>query len=163
MRKNILWILVILLLILTLISCSSSSGSVADTMTVTISDPSGTATTAYTEHYYSEGQAHFDPYLISYSTSSYTTIYLFSYTPWTMIEIQIKGNTPGSFPVNATDTSIFYQTDNQYLISQNVGTITLQSIGNVGDKISGSYEAVFTSGTSTNISGYFSVTRELSN
>jgi hypothetical protein len=83
--------------------------------------------------------------------------------------VKIIGNTPGSYSTGREyiGNDISYDTNNQpytSIFSNTSGTITLSSIGNVGDKITGTFDAVVSRLTNTNdtlrISGLFSVTRD---
>jgi hypothetical protein len=83
----------------------------------------------------------------------------------------VEGNTPQSYPTGVATlaNSIAYNIyDTHYLsytslFSDTSGTITLSSIGNPGEKITGTFDAVVTLLTNTFdtlcISGTFSVTR----
>ena len=181
MRKNILWILVCIMLPIALSGCGSGGNSdedvanTADTMTVTISGTSGTVTTTYTEGSYNS-HGNFDTDLISYVTASNNTqIELHSGESntqgSTIINIAVAGNTPQSYPTgiatpeNCITYDIYYTHYQSYtsLFSGTSGTITLSSMGNVGEKITGTFDAVVSLLTNTSdtlrISGTFSMTR----
>jgi len=140
-------------------------------MTVTISGPSGTTTTTYVEGTYN-AQSYLDPDLSSFGTSSFTRIDLTSQvsaTQLTSLKIFVLGNTAQSYPTGAGHSlsAIFYETNNQSydsVISSTSGTVTLSSIGNVGDKVTGTFDAVVSLLTNTydtvRISGIFSVMRD---
>ena len=178
MGKNIVWVVACLMLTIALFACGggvSSDPVVADTMTVTISSPSGTVTKTYTEGTYN-AQGHLDPDLGSYvSALNNTQIELHSGGSNTQgamsIGISVEGNTPQSYPTGVSTPAnvITYGIyDTHYLsytslFSSTSGTITLSSIGNPGEKITGAFDSVVTLLTNTSdtlrISGTFSVTR----
>jgi hypothetical protein len=157
-----------ILLAVALYGCGGGdSGSSADTMTVTISGPSGTTTTTYVEGTYN-AQGYLDPDLSSFVTTSLTRIDLISQvssTQPTGVKITVLGATAQTYP--AGQSAIFYYTNNQSydsLISNTSCTVTLSSIGNVGEKITGTFDAVVSLLTNTydtvRISGTFSVMRD---
>jgi hypothetical protein len=178
MRRNLVWIVVCLMLTIALFACGGDGSSdpvAADTMTVIISGPSGTVTKTYTEGTYN-AQGHLDPDLGSYVTTlNNTQIELHSggsnTQGSTIINITVEGNTAQSYPtgVSTPANDITYQIyDAHYLsytslFSNTSGTITLSSVGNPGDKITGTFDAVVSLLTNTSdtlrISGTFSVTR----
>jgi hypothetical protein len=181
MIKNIVWVVVCLMLTIALFACGGGGSSdpvAADTMTVTISGPSGPATTTFTEGSYSttsSGHSFLNPNLSAYVTAiNETNIELLywdgvSLGTTVIINMRVNGNTPGLYPTGAANpaTTISYDANNQsYLsfISSPSGTITLSSIGNVGDKIIGTFDAVVTLLSTTSdtlrLSGSFSVTRD---
>jgi hypothetical protein len=111
--------------------------------------------------------------LYSYVTAINTTVIALqsgeSYTQRTLINITINGNTPQSYPIDLLANNpidIFYETNNgtyATIFSNPSGTITISSIGNVGEKITGSFDAIATHMSYTDtirISGTFSVTRD---
>lgn len=182
MKKNILWVVVCLTLTIALLACGGGGSSdpvASDKMTATISGPTGTETTTFTEGSYSTdsaGHSFLNPSLIAYTTASNETNIELLY--WdgvslgttVIINMRVNGNTPGLYPtggyVNPVN-SIAYETNNQSYISafsSTTGTITLSSIGNVGEKITGAFDTVVTLLTNTfdtlRLSGTFSVTRD---
>ena len=180
MRKGIMRVVCTYVLI-GLAACSgggssSGGGSAADTMIVTITDQSTSVTTTYTEAGFNT-YGYLDPNLSSHVTTSADTWVLLS-TGSTgssidlSINIAVRGNTPGSYPTGTTASSTFisyttYTTGIQSYNSQkssSTGTITLTSVGNVGEMITGSFDAIVTHisyPTDTRgISGTFSVKRE---
>jgi hypothetical protein len=177
MRKNILLTVIGMMFTIFLFSCGggSSDGSAPDTMTVTISGPTGTTTTTYSEGTYNS-QGTLDPNLISYVThSNETRIELHNsmtiYPQFVSIGIIINSNTPQSYPLcNPPTNSVSYSAYHQSYISIDsnpCGTVTISSIGNVGDKITGTFDVSLislTSSTNTSdtvkISGSFNVTRD---
>jgi hypothetical protein len=183
MSKNIICaILFILLTIASSSGCGSSSGNRSpDTMTVTISSPSGSATTTtYTEGSYSTnstGNSGPNPDLSSYITaSSMTNIELhywdgISSGTTVALVMSINGNTPGSYPVDPgyVNSSVMYSSNGipyDNLLSNTSGTIILSTVGNVGENITGTFDAEVVSLLATNttdtlrISGSFSITRD---
>ena len=88
------------------------------------------------------------------------------------INIDVNGNTAQSYNTGGGDftSNISYETYNpssqsyMSMFSSTNGTITLSSIGNVGEKINGTFDAIVASVTNTSdilkISGTFSVTRD---
>jgi hypothetical protein len=180
-KMKILWPAINILIAIALSACSGGSSSggaitnTADTMTVTISGPSGTVTKTYTEGSYNS-QGNLDPDLTSYITASNNTqIELHSggsNTPGsTIINISVEGNTAQLYPTGIANpaNSILYEIyDTHYnsytsLFSSTSGTITLSTVGNVGGKITGTFDAVVSLLTNTadtlTISGTFNVTR----
>ncbi len=147
---------------------TSAGGGVADTMTATVSG----VTTTYTEGTYNT-QGFLDPDMSSFATTSNTFISLCSgvssITCTTLVNISIRGNTPQSYPTGTTNspTQITYSTNNQTyssIYSSTIGTVTLSSVGNIGEKITGTFDAVVTnmsnSSDTLGISGTFSVERD---
>ena len=176
MSKNIVWPMVCMSMIFTiaLFGCGGGtsdviSGAVApDTMTVTISGPSGTVTKTYTKGS-SDTQGHVNPAMISYVSPANTTIIDLADVSTTQVDrmtIVVSGTAPQSYSVDSANSLIttFYE-NNTYssTFSSPSGTVTLSSIGNVGEKINGTFDATVTSDTNTSdtlkISGTFSVTR----
>lgn len=181
MRKGIM-LIVCMLVMIGSAACSgggggsSSGGGTGDTMTVTLTDQSTAVTTTYTEAGFNT-YGYLDPNLSSHVTTSSDTWVLLS-TGATgssidlSINIAVRGNTPGSYPTGTTPSSTFisyttYTTGIQSYNSQNsnsTGTITLTSVGNVGEMITGSFDAIvahISYPTNTRgISGTFSVKRE---
>jgi hypothetical protein len=157
----------ILILSFALSACSDggTSGS-ADMMTISVSSPTGTVTSSYTEG----SQGNLTPYLSSDVTATHIYIALVTdphdMNSSTNVSIAAIGdNTPQSYSLGSNSPSwIACHINNQsYLnvLSSPSGTITISSIGNMGEKITGTFDAVVTSTSSTlNISGTFSVTRD---
>lgn len=183
MRKNIVWAVSLILIIIALSGCSgvSSGDSARDTMSVTISSPTGaTTTTTYTEGTYSTnstGYSFLNPNVFAYIDAFNVTTIRLQYwdgvstgSPYnTIIHMQIIGNTPGLYPSGDRymGNDISCDTNDQpytSIFSNTSGTITLSGVGNVGDKITGTFDAVVSRLTNTNdtlrISGSFSVTRD---
>ena len=181
MKKNIVWVgLYLLITIVSSGGCGSSSGgSEPDTMAVTISSPQGIATTTtYTEGSYSTnsaGNSFLNPNLNAYITaSSENNIELHywdgvSLGTTVVIVMHVNGNTPGIYPVDPgyVNSSIMYSSNGKSydnLNSSTSGTITLSNVGNVGDKITGTLDAIVSVVTDTSdtlrISGSFSITRD---
>ena len=107
MQKKIVWVvLYILITIASFGGCGSSpGGSTRDTMTVTISSPSGTATTrTYEEGSYSTNAID-SSYLNAYITALNETQIEFHY--WdgvsvgstVILNMHVIGSTPGLYPV----------------------------------------------------------------
>jgi hypothetical protein len=179
MKKGIVWVVFCMMVAVGLVACTgggggdSGSGS-ADTMTVA---EQGGAGVTYTEGPYNSF-GYLDPGLYSdVSASGNTYVALCSnVTPSgndatcaTIVNISIKGNAPGSYPTGTTGSpaQISYQTNHKLYLSVysgTTGTITLSSVGNVGEKITGTFDALVTNLTNTNdtlgISGTFSVKRD---
>jgi hypothetical protein len=122
-------------------------------------------------------QGHLDPNLISYVTaSSNTQIELHSGESntqgSTIISIAVDNKTPQSYPTGIatpvnTITYEYYDTHYQSytsLFSSTSGTITLSSVGNTGEKITGTFDAVVSLLTNTSdtlkISGSINITRD---
>jgi hypothetical protein len=188
MKNKIARSLVFALFTIVLLSCSgkdNSGGSItSDTMTVTVTDLSSTLTSIFTEGSYTtspQGFSYIDPSLDSYVTpANKLGIELRSGmslsnapAPREAIIIGIDGNATGTYSIDATGLSyISYLINDQlyasYFSSSPSGTIVISSIGNVGEKITGSFDALVTRGSLTpsagnadtrTISGTFSVTR----
>jgi hypothetical protein len=179
MRKNFVWSGAFLIFTIALFACGSGSSDpvAADTMTVTVSGPSGSMTKTYTKGTNST-LGHPDPDLYFYVTASIsprTGIELHTTQGDMFLVMSITGNvasvgsnTPQSYPTGFTTpgntiTYSGYDTNHiEYssLFSSTSGTITISSIGNAGDKIAGTFDAVVTDTTNTlRVSGTFSVTR----
>ena len=178
MRKNIVWTVLCIIVTIALLGCGgeSSGGSAPDTITITISGQSGTVTKTFAEGSYNS-QGRLDPYLISFvTTSNGTSIQLYSGLTNTYgsmaLGIMISANTLGSYQTGGTMSWAYVEYgffDPSYegyssVISSTTGTVTLSSIGNVGEKISGSLDVVVTHLTNTfntlRIAGTFNVTRD---
>jgi hypothetical protein len=177
MRKNFVWPMVCMSMIFTiaLFGCGGGGTSnaisgavVPDTMTVTISGPSGTVTKTYTKGSY-DTQGHLNPDMISYVSPSNTTIIELadvSTTQVDRVDIVVFGTTPQSYPIDSSNsllTAVYVNNVYTSMFSSPSGTVTLSSIGNVGEKINGTFDATVTSDTNASdtlkISGTFSVTR----
>jgi hypothetical protein len=179
MKNSLVLIAFCMLVAVGLVACGGGGGGsctgCADTMTVAVS---GSAPITYTEGPYNSF-GYLDPSLSSFVTpSGNTSVSLCSgVTPSgtsatcdTLISISIKGNTPQSYPTGTTGTptQISYRTNNQTyssVSSSTTGTITLSSVGNnVGEKITGTFDAMVTnmsnSSDTLGISGTFSVKRD---
>jgi hypothetical protein len=85
--------------------------------------------------------------------------------------MSINGNTPGSYPVDPgyVNSSVMYSSNGipyDNLLSNTSGTIILSTVGNVGENITGTFDAEVVSLLATNttdtlrISGSFSITRD---
>ena len=181
MIKNIVWAMLNMLAVIALSGCGdgSSGGSVPDTMTVTISSPSGTVTTTYTEGSYSTnslGNSFLNPNLNAYITAFNETQIEFHY--WdgvsvgstVILNMHIIGNTAGLYPVDPgfINSSILYSSNGpayDNLRSSTSGTIILSAVGNVGEYIAGTFDAEVVSLLETNttdtlrITGSFRITR----
>jgi hypothetical protein len=135
---------------------TSSGGPGTGTMTVSIVSQ---GTTTY------NGNAS-DPWLAS-SVSSGTLTELWSgftgsdYT--TQVYIVTSGTTTGSYPITGSTWVEYINNSKTYLSSS--GTVTLTSVGTVGEPVAGSFQAVVSLVTDTTntlgISGTFSVIRIL--
>ena len=177
MKKNIMWMILYISFTIALSGCGGgASGDLdPDTITLTVSGPSGTLTTTYIEGTYN-AQGKLDPNLLSYMTASNDThIQLQSGLPWAsgssgiwiaFFDNKAQAYSTGGFPYDGFLDYDFYDTNNNHytsLYSTESGTITLSSIGNVGDKISGTFNVPVTNPTNTSetlkLSGSFSVTR----
>ena len=177
MRKNIVWtVLYVLITVASSGGCGSSSGdSARDTMTVTISSPSGTTITrTYEEGSYSSN----NPYLRAYITALNKTQIEFHYWDGVsvgsteVLNIYVMGNTPGLYPVDPgyINSSIMYSSSNgpayDNLLSSTTGTIILSAVGNVGENITGTFDAEVVGLLATNttdtlrLTGSFRITRE---
>lgn len=180
---KILWILVCLLFSIALIACSGarSDGGVAndpDTMTVTVSGPSGIKTTTYTEtddSFNSQGDP--DPLLHSYLTASLSTRILLRSgsrkRDLMLLSMSVYGDTPQVYTIcgltsrGHVDYAISGYENEHYAASMSTdacGTITLLQVGNVGEKITGEFDVVVSrtpdAAETRGLSGTFSVTRE---
>jgi hypothetical protein len=169
--------LLVLISVLTLLSACGGDGSTggnsaASTMTVTIGG-GGTAT-------YTEGPinnlGYYDPSFSGDSAAGQGTLITMcsgvtgavSAGCNVLINIRTSDLIPGGYTIAGgtnTTTYFMYMTQGQYydsLVSK--GTITLTSVGGVGEPITGSFQAVLglrSSGTPTiGISGTFSVLRD---
>lgn len=180
MKKGIVGVVLCLVVAVGLVACGGGGGSgsctgCADTMSVSVA---GNTAVTYTEGQYN-AYGYLDPSLNSDVTSSGNTFVALSsgITPSgtsttcaTLVNISIKGNTPGSYPTGTlgSPAQITYRNNNNetYLsvISNVTGTITLSSVGNVGEKVVGTFDAVVTSWPTPSdtfaISGTFSVKRD---
>ena len=180
MIKKQLWsVLAVAILTALMGSCSGSSGggagaSTASTMTVT----AGSSTTTYTDGPVNDA-GYYDP---SFSADCYPT-------PRTLItmcsgeaggasgctkliNVSAFGTTPGSYTVNVGGTAetgsptyVSYSLNNSaQFYSSTSGTVTLTSVGNVGEPVTGSFEAVLAlygaPTTTLAVSGTFSVIRD---
>jgi len=179
MRTNIEWAVISITLILTMFGCSggsSPSGGSSDTMAVNISGPSGTFTSIYTAGS-NTAPLNYPQFGANISATNNTRIYMISgiTAPGSnavTINIDVNGNTAQSYNTGGGDftSNISYETYNpssqsyMSMFSSTNGTITLSSIGNVGEKINGTFDAIVASVTNTSdilkISGTFSVTRD---
>ena len=170
-----------------LFSCGGSGGGdgvtvndgIGNTMTVTIATQSpmggGIGTTTYTEGAIN-GYGYYDPDMEAdiYQTSGRTEIMLSSGVtggptlPVTLINIVTSGHTAGAYPITGDGTAglttyISYKDNaesHNSIISS--GTVTIDSIGNVGEPVIGSFSAVVlcTSPSHTHaISGTFNMKR----
>jgi hypothetical protein len=176
MKKNMVWVVVCLMLTIALFDCGGGGGGssdpvAADTMTVTISSPTGTVTKTYTEGTYNT-LGHLDPDLFTYVFTALNQIEIELHSEGsntqgaTVILISVEGNTPQSYPIGITTPAnyIEYVSDDTHssLFSSTSGTITLSSIGNAGKKIIGTFDAIVTDTSNTlRILGTFSVTRDI--
>lgn len=176
MRKGIMRAAVFMMVGIGLAACGGGGGSSAgggdpDTMTVIVTGASGTTTATYTEGPYNNNGL-LDPSLSSFVTPSSTSVSLCTQstgaTCAVSMTISVRGVTPQSYPTGTsnTPTQITYRANNltySSIYSGTTGTITLASIGNVGEKITGAFDTVVTNMTNSSdtlgISGTFSVTR----
>ena len=160
-----------------IVKVPTTTAGVPDTLSFTMSNLSGTVTNTTCTEGSHDAQGYLDPDLISYLTgSTQTRIQLHSggtYTQGaTLLTMDIGGTSLQSYPLgtagpgNSISYSV-YDTQNQPYTgyySATSGTITLTGTGNVGDKITGTFDAVVSKWTNTadafTISGAFSVTRE---
>ena len=172
MQKRVVWVVLCMMVTAGLVACgggggTSDNGAEADKMTVTVSSPTGVEATTYTEGPYNVN-GNLDPN-ISALVLTNTIISLCSGGTSTMcatqISIMARGNTPQSYPTGTagTPTQITYNYKYSSVSSSDTGTVTLTSVGNVGEKITGSFSAVvanMSNPTDTRgISGTFSVKR----
>ena len=176
MRKGIRRAAVCMIVVIGLVGCGGGGGSSAgggdpDTMTVIVTGASGTTTAAYTEGPYNNN-GFLDPSLSASVAPSSTSISLCTgstgTTCATLITIFVKGITPQSYPTGTsnTPTQITYRANSKTyssIYSNTTGTITLASIGNAEEKITGAFDTVVANMTNSSdtlvISGTFSVTR----
>ncbi len=184
MKSLFVWTVFCIIFTSAVLGCSgstSNNGSTPDTMTLAVTDISGTLTSTFTEGSPTispQGYSYLDPNINADVLPS-NHIYIQLRTGMsntqtaTILGIETEGNTAQSYSIAANNPSyISYSIGNQtyatYFSSTPSGTITLFSVGNIGDKISGSFDAIVTLGTSTpvtgttdtrRVSGTFSVTR----
>lgn len=183
MKNGIVGVVLCLVVAIGLVACGGGGGGgsctgCADTMSVS---EEGAAAVTYTEGPYNV-LGYLDPILSSYVTTSANTYIslcsgiTLSSTPSGSITtcanqviISITGNTPQSYPTGtvSSPTQITYKTNNilySSVFSSTTGTITLSSVGNVGEKITGSFDAVVTNIHNLSdtlwITGTFSVKRD---
>ncbi len=184
MRNNVRWSVFFMIFVTVLLGCSSgssNSGSTPDTMTVTVADASGTLTTIYTEGSPTtspHGYSYLDPIMTAdVLPSNHISIQLRSGMSNTQTEtiilLETENNTAQSYSITSNSpTYVSYNIGGQdyatYFSSTPSGTIVLDSVGNVGDKITGSFDAIVTLGSITpatgttdtrRVSGTFSVIR----
>jgi hypothetical protein len=187
MKKNILLVTVCMIVLIVLVGCGTGEDggivgvaggggggySAADTMTVSLQDSTGVMTATLTEGLYNS-LGYLDPDLYSAvdTTTPQTAIYLCSGYTGTMctgyIGITATGSTQQTYPTGpGISTEVLYVSNDQYYSSfwaTNAGSVTLTSIGNVGEKVTGSFNAeialVSNPSDTKRISGSFSVTRE---
>lgn len=157
----------------------SSSGGSGGSSTLSITVSSGTGTTSgsssaeYTEGHINEIGEYDPSFGGAAEPGAGTLITLCSGVTITgycsvMINIRTSDTTPGGYTiVGATNTNsyIMYMASGQYYDSiASKGTITLTSVGNVGQPITGTFDAVLglrSIGTPTiGVSGTFSVIRD---
>jgi len=179
--------LVVVVVLSMLSSCGGSGGGgggtmndgIGNTMTVTVATlfPAGqtVSTTPYTEGAIN-GYGYYDPDMEAdiYQDSGRAIIMLSSGVtggptpPLTLINIVTSGHTAGAYPITGDGTAglttyISYKDDTEShnsIISS--GTVTIDSIGNVGEPVIGSFSAVVlcTSPSHTHaISGSFNMKR----
>ncbi len=181
--------MVLIFLLTVLVSCGGGggggggdggNGGIGNTMTVVVKTESGTgetmSITPYTEGPIN-GYGYYDPDMEAdiYPDTGRTIIMLSSGVtggdtpPATLINIVTSGHTAGVYPIDGTSgmqgiyTYIMYKGGSEYhdsVISS--GTVTIDSIGNVGEPVIGSFNAVVlcTSPTHTHaISGTFNMKR----
>ena len=179
MRTIITCVMVCMLIAITLFACGGGGNSGgADTMTVIVTGPSGTTTTTYREGPYSttsSGHSFLNPRLNAYITASNETsievLYWDGVSLGTTVALtmHVYGSTPGLYPVDPgfANSTIVYLSNNQTydnLRSSTSGTIILSSVGNVGEKITGTFDAVVTLLTNASdtlrITGSFSITQD---
>jgi hypothetical protein len=157
-------------------SGGSGNSGIGNTMTVIVSSATptggGAGNTQYTEGAIN-GNGYYDPDMEAdiYPDSGRVIIMLSSgvtggVTPTTVLNIVTSGHTAGAYPITGNGgagvtTYISYTDNGQHhtsIISS--GTVTIDSIGNVGDPVIGSFSAVVlcTSPSHTHgISGTFNV------
>jgi hypothetical protein len=176
MRKTIIWMAFCISFTSVLSGCGGNSGNPAqDTITLTVSGPTGTITTTYIEGTYNS-QGELDPNMMSYVTAlNYTHIQFLSGQPWTsgssgfvlvVNDNKAQAYSTGGFPYDGyIDYDFFDPNNNHYtsIYSTESGTITLSSIGNVGEQITGTFNIPISNPTNTSdtlrLSGSFRVTR----
>ncbi len=181
MKKNVMWMILYISFTIALSGCGggnsggNSVGLDQDTITLTVSGPSGTHTTTYIEGTYNS-QGELDPNMLSYVTAlNETHIQFLSGQPWTSgstgFVIVVNDNkaqaySTGGLPYGGyIDYDFFDPNNNHYtsLYSTESGTITLSSVGNVGEKITGTFDIPVSNPTNTSdtlrLSGNFRVTR----
>ena len=165
MRLFVLKQLVLCSSLLVLASCSGGDGSVSTASKMTVT--TGASTTTYTSGpintfgYYDPS---FNADLFSMTSTQITMCSgVTDTTCGISINITTAGTTPGPYPI--TGTRILYSDHGAYYdsIASSV-TVTLTSVGNVGEPITGSFQAVLglrTDLTTTqSIYGTFSVIRD---
>jgi hypothetical protein len=174
MRKRHAWILslIIILAVVVFAACGGGGGGggnagSASTLTATV----GAGTTTYTEGPINN-IGYYDPSFSGDSAPGVGTLITMcsgvSTTCDILINIRTADATPGPYPItggSSTPTYIVYSDHGQHYYSiLSSGTVTLTSVGNVGQPITGSFQAVlelWTVPTSTlAISGTFSVLRD---
>jgi hypothetical protein len=163
--RSLMWIVLIFSLAI-LMSCGGGGGGgvggnsgIGNTMTVIVKTESGTGETAsitpYTEGSIN-GYGYYDPDMEAdiYPDTGRMIIMLSSGVtggtpPDTTINIVTSGHTAGAYPIDGTSamngiyTYITYKDGSEYhdgVISS--GTVTIDSIGNVGDPVIGSFSGV---------------------
>ncbi len=185
MRNIIVWSMFCIIFTTALLSCSSgstsNSESAPNTMTVTVADITGTITSTFTQGSLttsSQGYSYLDPIMTAdVLPSNHVYIELRSgmsnTQTVTILGIETENTTAQSYSIAANHPSyISYNSGGQwyatFFSSNPTGTIVLDSVGNVGEKITGSFDAIVTDGTITSapgnvdtrrVSGTFSVKR----
>ncbi len=166
--------LVLLCMTTLLLSCggdveSSNGGGSASTMTVTLA----TGTTTYTEGPLNN-LGYYDPSFSGDSAAGVGTLITMCSGVTgagpcdVLINVRTSDMIPGGYTIAGgtnTTTYFMYMTQGQYydsIVSR--GTITLASVGNVGEPITGTFQAVLglrtNPSTTIGVSGTFSVTRD---
>jgi hypothetical protein len=174
MRKRFGILLLVLFTAVFLSACGESGGGgvAADTMTVTIGGNSQLYTEGPINSY-----GYYDPYMEAdiYQDTGRTIIMLTSGEtgigmPPTLVNIVTSGHAEGDYPITGGSgtpgtTYVAYTDHGQHYDSiVSSGTVTIESIGNVGQPVIGSFSAVVAlstaPGTTLAISGTFNVMRE---
>ena len=179
MDRRRFWFFSVLItaVVVTMAACGGGDdggGGAADMMEITITSSTGTTTTPYIEGPINI-HGYYDPYMeanIAASTGR-TWITLSSGVvggatpPDIVINIVTDDHLAKGYPITGDGgpgiTTYISYTDNgvRYGSIISSGTVTIESIGNVGDPVKGTFNAVVDSGADTlTISGTFNVKRE---
>lgn len=159
---------VVMLAAIVIVSCggggSNGSGGSGDTMTVTVVSQAGTTTKTYTHNgtdIITWGGVYHSPDITSVSMES----------PAVEVSVTANGATPGTYPITGESSILMVRyvlytspTTSEIYSTNGSGTIEMTAIGDVGQKITGSFNAevyqTFPESNPTNtlnVSGTFSI------